>query len=133
MISPVRTNTLKRTLGTEITYYLSGPMTGYKEYNFPYFENVTKIFRGTGIKLESPHENPLPKDWEKLTKAELWLDMMVKAVDQMSRCQGIILLKGWPQSSGARRELKIAMDGQWPVYYYNESSGLTIMNRDDIA
>lgn len=113
----------------EKTYYLSGPMSGYTDYNYPYFEEVTQLFRSAGVKVESPHENPWPKDHTTMKPDELWLTMMKMTVDQMNQCQGIILLRGWPQSKGVRVELAFAMQEGWPIYYYDDFL-LTSMNKE---
>lgn len=41
---------------TPTTLYLSGPMTGYNEYNYPAFERATKALRSQGFTVVSPHE-----------------------------------------------------------------------------
>lgn len=97
-----------------LTYYISGPMKGYKDLNFPAFEAATAQLQDSGLKVLSPHMlkpnrvNPTDQDY-------LAFDF-----ENMARhCQGIILLKGWPRSVGARAELEIALTLQWPVYYYH--------------
>lgn len=116
-----------RTLGLSkidfsLTYYLSGPMKGYPELNFPAFEAAMQQLQDSGLKILSPHmlspdkQNPTDQDYLAYD-----FEMMTK------HCQGIILLKGWPRSVGARAELEIALTLQWPVYYYN-SWILTDMN-----
>jgi len=109
-----------------LTYYLSGPMSGIPEYNYPAFEEAARILRQTGLRIESPHENPVPP--QQMSEADLWTHMMELCIDQMERCGGIILLKGWPQSRGSRQELQIAMQKDWPVWFYNDYQ-LTNMNR----
>jgi hypothetical protein len=46
----------------------------------------------------------------------------------VEHCSGIILLRGWPQSRGARLELSTAVALDWPVYYYDQGV-LHCMNR----
>jgi hypothetical protein len=115
-------------LDFDLTYYLSGPMTGYDEYNYPAFEAACQTLRATGISIESPHENPAPPTRDAMTEAEIWSYYMEVCYKQMDKCQGIILMKGWPQSTGARQELEIAMQKEWPVWYYHNFQ-LTNMNR----
>lgn len=111
----------------DLTWYLSGPMSGYPEYNYPAFTDAARVLRNTGVKLESPHENQWPE--EKLDEPNLWAYMMDLALAQMDCCGGIILLKGWPQSRGSKAELEIALQKDWPVWYYNDYS-LTNMNKE---
>lgn len=110
-------------------YYQSGPMSGYPEFNYPYFIEVAEQLRDTGIKIESPHENEWPENHENLSEPQLWQAMMGKSMLQMTRCNGIILLQGWPQSRGAKRELEFAYAKDWPVYYYSNFM-LTDMNKE---
>ena len=110
----------------DLTYYLSGPMSGYPEYNYAAFTDAATVLRATGVTLQSPHENPWPD--HHMGEKDLWDYMMHLAIDQMDKCQSIILLKGWPQSSGSRAELEVAMQRNWPVWYYHDYQ-LTNMNR----
>lgn len=112
------------------TWYLSGPMSGYEQYNYPYFEHCATILRNTGVTIESPHENIWPDGHDEMTPDQLWKHMMEICIEQMNRCQGIILIKGWPQSRGAKQELQIAMQRDWPVWYYHDFQ-LTNMNRNE--
>ena len=112
----------------DLTYYLSGPMSGYEKYNYPAFTAACETLRATGLKIESPHENPWPAAHETMTPDELWSHMMDICIKQMDKCQGMILMKGWPQSSGSRQELQIAMQKNWPVWFYHDYQ-LTNMNR----
>lgn len=97
-----------------LTYYISGPMKGYEDLNFPAFEAVTRQLQDSGIKVISPHMlNPDKDNPGDLDYLRFDFEMMCK------HCQGIILLKGWPKSRGARAELEIALTLEWPVYYYD--------------
>lgn len=42
--------------------YLSGPMTGVPEYNYPAFNAEAARLRALGYTVENPAENPLPAD-----------------------------------------------------------------------
>ena len=83
--------------------YLSGPMTGLPDYNYPAFHAAAAALRTKGHKVFSPAESfegnqDLPhhvymrKDLKALLKAE-----------------GIVLLEGWGKSKGARLELRTAL------------------------
>ena len=114
------------------TYYYSGPMSGYEQYNAPQFKFDVNALRAVGIIIESPEENKRPTGWEYLTEMKLWQVMMDLCVIQMGKCNGIIMMKGWPQSRGAVRELQYATDRNWPVYYYDEYR-LMNMNKKAVA
>lgn len=97
----------------KLKYYLSGPMNGYEDNNFPAFQGACDALRGIGIKLLSPHEKQSESEY--LTWAQyLNLDIRI-----LMDCDGLILLKGWPKSKGARLELDIAMDLEYPIWYYH--------------
>lgn len=103
-------------------WYLSGPMSGYENYNYPMFERCKKDLERMGYKMESPHEcEPEP---EGTPEDKLWDNMMIKCMDKMKACNGIILLRGWPESRGARRELDYAIQQGWPVLFYNDIIGM---------
>lgn len=102
-----------------LTYYLSGPMSGYPDFNYEAFTLVSNVLRGCGLEIESPHENPWPADHESMEEKELWEHMMKLCRTQMKRCHGIILLNGWPQSTGSRQELRWAIMQDWPVWFYD--------------
>lgn len=100
-----------------LTYYLSGPMSGYKNYNYDAFDRATRTFRYTGLSIESPHENPSPEGANEMEPGALWKHMMGLCMEQMERCSGIILLPGFYRSSGAMIELGVARNKKWPAYF----------------
>lgn len=108
-----------------ITYYLSGPMAGYPEFNFPMFQKAMEQLTASGINILSPHQIKHAKadqPWEEFLRVDL--------IEMLQECAGIILLPGWPQSKGARMELDAALKLSWPVYYYDpETMTLVNMNR----
>lgn len=119
----------------EKTYYLSGPMSGYPEYNFPAFEEAAFVLRAHGVKVASPHEIDHGETEENRGKLP-YETYMEAAIDMLNgQCQGIILLPGWPQSTGARRELVAALEVDMPVYFYvynlaeTDNAILACMNR----
>lgn len=114
----------------ERIYYLSGPMSGYPEYNYPEFERTKKNLERQGYKIVSPHECEPDPDAGSISEEQLWENMMVKCMAKMEECNGIILMEGWPESRGARRELEYAIRNHWPVFYYNPMTGIaTRMSR----
>ena len=82
--------------------YLSGPMTGMPDYNYPAFHAVAERFRQAGWDVVSPAENfggyvDLPRE------SFLRMD-----VSQIATCDAIAMLPGWRESRGARMEYLIA-------------------------
>ena len=85
---------------TTTSYYLSGPMTGLPEYNYPYFNTVAAALRLWGYTIVNPAElNDSTVPFEQCLRTD------IKA---LCDCTGIILLSGWERSKGAHLELHIA-------------------------
>ena len=81
--------------------YVSGPMTGYQEHNYPAFAAAASRLRAAGWTVESPHEPGQVPGWG-------WADYMRRAIGQLIRCTDIVVLPGWQQSRGAILEYAIA-------------------------
>jgi len=81
--------------------YISGPMTGLPNLNYPAFNAAADRLRGEGFEVENPAENPEPP-------CGSWVGYMRLAIVQIARCEGLLLLPGWQHSKGARLELYIA-------------------------
>lgn len=113
-----------------ITYYLSGPMSNIEDHNWPAFQNATEQLRASGIKIISPHEISEISEGEDTERGSLPWQEYIRAdlIPLICEARGIIMLRGWPASKGARCELGIAMDLTYPVYYYDNYS-LIDMNR----
>lgn len=102
--------------------YLSGPMAGYADNNFPAFQSAFNTLTEQGHVILSPHHIAHPEGSQ-------WVDFLRRDLSVMlEQCHGIVLLKGWPQSKGARLELTTALALDWPVYYF-EAGMLVPMNR----
>ncbi len=83
------------------TIYISGPMTGYPEYNYPAFINAEERLRGLGY---SNIINPA-KLAEQGTD---WQTCMRRAVTALMAADAVILLPGWDRSKGAKIEYYLA-------------------------
>ena len=79
--------------------YLSGPMTGVKEYNYPAFNDATARLRAAGYEVINPAEFPKQKSWAKY---------MEYALDKLPECDTIVTLPGWERSRGAVQEVRKA-------------------------
>lgn len=88
--------------------YISGPMTGIPDYNFPAFEAAVVDLRARGHEVVSPHEiEPLPCLGS--GDAELiWRQYMREDIILLARCDKIMRLPGYENSRGAKLELVIA-------------------------
>ena len=91
--------------------YISGPMTGYPDNNFPAFNEHADCLREFGYEVVNPAEINVGLDepahgtpeWQAFYQACLRAD--IKA---LCGCAAISLLPGWEKSSGAHLELHIA-------------------------
>lgn len=96
-------------------YYLAGPMSGYPQFNFPLFKEVTASLRARGLEIISPAEldeqggtdkeamSSTDGDAAKLTAT--WGDLLSRDVKIVAdTVDGIIFLPNWDKSRGARLE-----------------------------
>jgi len=93
--------------------YISGPMTGIKDFNYPEFNRVTKELREQGHEVLNPVEICNHLDNTTAT----WEDYMMVCLPAIDKCDTIYLLDGWEQSTGARLELKIAKEYGLEIIY----------------
>lgn len=106
-------------------YYVSGPMTGIDDFNFPAFHSACRKLRFAGLTIVSPHELNAPKN---LTGEALWRHMMDLCVLQVAKCQATIFLPGWMTSRGARQELEWGLENDHEFYFWTGTL-LVDMNR----
>jgi hypothetical protein len=92
------------------TVYLSGPMAGQKDYNYPAFRSAAKKLRDMGYTVLDPSENfegareratdggfvPIPR-----------AEYIRKDVQNVLQSDMIVVLNGWQQSAGARLEVRL--------------------------
>lgn len=121
-------------LDRNLTYYISGPMTGYPDFNYPLFEEVCKWAGKRGLKVISPHRNPAPTpEFLEAEGISAWEYYMRLCRKQVKECSGIIMLPGWPKSTGAREELALNLEDNKPVYFLHMTELLWYivdMNKD---
>lgn len=83
--------------------YLSGPMTGLPDFNYPAFHAAAKKLRDAGVVVENPAENQPPE-------CGTWAGYMRNALVQMLRCEAVVMLPGWESSRGASVEWRLAVE-----------------------
>lgn len=81
--------------------YISGPMTGMPELNFPAFNAAAAALRANGFVVVNPAELNADNqgDWASCMKAD------IKA---LCDCAALALLPGWEGSRGAHLEVHLA-------------------------
>lgn len=81
--------------------YLSGPMSGIAEFNFPTFNAEAARLRAAGFEVVNPVDiNADP--------AKSWHDCLRADLAAMLDCDTIALLHGWEGSAGAQLEVHFA-------------------------
>lgn len=81
--------------------YISGPMTGLMDSNFPAFNAEAERLRGLGHEVVNPAElNPDP--------ATGWHACMRADIKALLDCDTLALLDGWQRSAGAHLEMHVA-------------------------
>jgi hypothetical protein len=79
--------------------YLSGPMTGIPDNNFPAFREWAARLRADGYDVVSPAE---------IEEAGSWEMCLRKDMRELPTCDAIALMPGWERSKGAHLELHVA-------------------------
>lgn len=96
--------------------YITGPMTGYKELNYPAFERAVKELRTAGYRVTSPHEIN-KKIYEKKKYGKKYERAVREDVIQMlDRTTHLATLLGWKRSRGSGRETRIAREFFMPIH-----------------
>jgi len=83
--------------------YISGPMTGIADFNYPAFNAAAAKLRGLGYEVLNPAENTPPL-------CGTWQGWMRSAIKQMAECDIVATLDGWLASKGAMIEVRLAFD-----------------------
>lgn len=82
--------------------YLSGPMTGLPDFNFPAFHATAYELRAQGLEVINPAEHDEAPD-------QPWAVYLRKDIRLLMDCDAIHMLPGWTKSKGAVLEHHIAV------------------------
>jgi Domain of unknown function (DUF4406) len=88
------------------TVYLSGPMSGLPNNNFPTFHSTARALRLLGYSVVNPAE--LKTEVTGLTEEQAWREFMKTDIKMLVHCDAIVMLPGWNESRGATLERTIA-------------------------
>lgn len=111
--------------------YLAGPMSGYPAHNFPAFAAAAAALRARGFDVLSAHEilhDGLRGDQAQLPHVRYLRDDL----KQLLECDAVVLLPGWPTSTGARLELQVALGLQMPIYLYVDGALVDVNRRPSV-
>ena len=83
--------------------YIAGPMSGHEEFNFPAFNRVEELLRGTyGYKhVVNPTKLHRTTDLP-------WVEFLKRDLLELITCDAVFLLEGWEKSRGATLEAFVA-------------------------
>ena len=95
--------------------YISGPMTGYPDANYPAFHAAEAHLTARGYAVLNPARHGHRPTWT-------WQDYMRYAAKDIADADGVALLRGWWASRGAKVEVDLAI-----------GLGLTVMPLDEWA
>lgn len=92
--------------------YLSGPMTGLPNLNYPAFAEATRTLRRLGYEVYTPHE------WEQRHNEGVF-NLRIAFADYCyficREAEVVITLDGWERSPGATAEVSLARAIRVPV------------------
>lgn len=80
--------------------YISGPMSGISDFNFPEFNRVATELREKGYEVINPAEIEQP--------VLQWSDCMRNDIAELVKAGTIALLKGWENSAGSGMEITLS-------------------------
>lgn len=88
--------------------YLSGPMTGKPDFNYPLFNSVAEELRQRFHQVINPAELKVPDPGLDKNPTEMWAYYLSHAIKVMLECSVIVLLPEWESSRGAVVEVNLA-------------------------
>lgn len=95
--------------------YLSGPMRGYAQYNYPAFHHYAKTIRSKGHVVISPAEMDLEIDKTDIHSVTAdtpppysFSHYMKRDLPAICDCEAIATMPGWEKSQGATLEVYVA-------------------------
>lgn len=88
--------------------YLSGPMTGLPELNYPEFHKWADKIRAEGDEVYNPADNP---------QNETYTNCMRMCLPELFSCDKIAVLEGWHESYGSTLEVALAKTIGIPIIW----------------
>ncbi len=109
-----------------IKVYISGPMTGHPDLNFPAFHQAEQAISALGLHPINPARiNP--------DSAMGWTACMRADIKALCDCDAIALLPGWEYSKGAHLELHIAHRLDLYVVYTDRMDTFKVLGLDPVV
>ena len=103
--------------GKPLKVFLSGPMTGYDNFNFEKFDSIGARLAKAGVETVNPVNicRKYKKDRVLADKA-VFARMVEEQQVAEKTCSAILMFNGWETSNGARLELDTALKNGLDVY-----------------
>ena len=98
--------------------FISGPMTGYPDFNRGAFMEAENYLTGLGLTVFNPA-------W--LFFSDEWSNSDIMAIDivALSKCDAIYMLRGWTKSAGSMAEYKFAKATGKHIIYKDDPGNIT--------
>lgn len=103
--------------------YLAGPMRGYDQFNFPAFDAAAERLRASGWEVLSPADRDRAEGFDETRNTLADFDLAAAMRDDLAwviEADGIVLLQGWEESTGARIERLVAETCGKRVFPYDD-------------
>jgi hypothetical protein len=109
----------------KVKVYLSGPMSGLPDSNYPAFHKAAAALRAKGYEVLSPAEYK-PAHGAQTQGATRpqdtpWHAWLKRGLRLMLKSDAVFVLDGWEQSRGASLEVSIAKELQMPIYTLDQA------------
>lgn len=93
----------------KLRIFLSGPMTGYDNFNFDKFNFIESVLKQYGVDVVNPvHICKKYKAEDVLNDKSVFDKMVAEQQEAEKTCNAIMLLHDWQNSKGVKLELKTA-------------------------
>lgn len=106
-----------KSAGRPLKVFVSGPMTGYEDFNFKKFDAVAGALSRAGVDVVNPVDICRKYKKEKvLADKSVFAKMVEEQQAAEKTCSAILMLDGWEVSNGARLELDTALRNGLDVF-----------------
>ena len=101
--------------------FISGPMTGYPDFNFPLFNKVSEILTSQGFDVVNPVTICKKYKRERVLSDKTVFDSMIsEQQDAERKCTTLLLLPKWEESIGVRLELQTAIELKMKIIQWRD-------------
>lgn len=92
----------------KIKVYISGPMTGYKNFNFLAFNQMEDEILNKLSNIEIVNPVKISKDLDSYLLNASYEDYLREDFRALIDCDAVLLLEGWKDSGGCQKEVTVA-------------------------